>query len=424
MKMNRIRNTALLLASLVCLPLASCGKGSAEKTVAAVDLTGELQPQTVNGTDADEAFCAGQTAFALKLMQQTVAKEGEGNVLISPYSVMQALAMTANGASGETLSQMEQVLGGQPIGELNRYLYTQRMAQPEETYCKLVNANSIWIKDKDDAIAVEPDFLQTNTDYYGAGTFKEPFDETTVKRINQWCSDHTDKMIPALLDRIDESTVMYLINAVLFNAKWEDCYKADPQDHDFTAQNGDVQTAQMMYSDESRYLEDDHAAGFVKMYAGGKYAFAALMPEQGMSLRDYIAGLTPESLRNTLQNWQSHMVKAGLPKFSYDFSTVMNHSLSEMGMPLAFSDSADFSRMGKTQTNALFIGSVLHKTRIEVDVNGTRAAAVTAVAMDSCAAMMEEEPKVVVLDRPFLYMILDMETNLPVFIGTLTEIPS
>ncbi|MBQ8921783.1 MAG: serpin family protein [Oscillospiraceae bacterium] len=421
MKTNKIRHIALLLAAVVCMPLASCGKKDGQ-TVQAADLTADIKPQTVSGTDADDTFCLGQTAFALKLMQQAV-KDDSGNVLISPYSVMEALAMTANGADGETLKQMEQTLGGLPIDTLNSYLYTQRMNQPNEKNCKLVDANSLWIKDKDNAITVEPDFLQTNMNYYGAGAFKEPFDQNTVKKINQWCSDHTDKMIPELLSGIDDTVVMYLINAVLFDAQWADPYLDEPLDRDFTAQNGDVQTAKMMYSSETRYLSDSHATGFVKPYSGGKYAFAALLPEEGMTVQDYIAGLTPESLRDTLENQQYGDVRAGLPEFTYDYDTTLSDALSEMGMQQAFDSSADFSRMGKTQTGYLYISEVLHKTHIQVDVNGTKAAAVTAVAMDSCAAPAEEEPKYVILDRPFLYMILDTETNLPVFIGTLTEIP-
>ena len=420
MKISKIRKTALLLAAVSCVPLASCGKNSGGKTAQAVDLTDQIQPQQVSGTVTDESFRAAQTAFALNLMQKTV-QENQGNVLISPYSVMQALAMAANGANGETLTQMEQALGGIPIEELNKYLLSQRESQPNTNQCKLLNANSIWFRDDKNAIEVKQDFLQTNKNYYGANVYKEPFNQETVNHINRWCSDHTDKMIPKLLNEISGDSVMYLINAVLFDAKWESPYREEPAEYEFQAVDGSTQKAKMMLSDEFTYLSDDHAAGFVKPYADGKYAFAALLPEKGMSVQDYIAGLTPESLQHTLNHPEICSVSTGLPQFSYDFDTEMSDSLKAMGMQQAFTDNADLSRIGTAPDGNLCLGKVLHKTHIAVDTNGTKAAAVTAVEVNSCAAA--EDTKHVFLNRPFLYMILDTETNLPVFMGTLAEIP-
>ncbi|MBR6106782.1 MAG: serpin family protein [Oscillospiraceae bacterium] len=411
---------------LLCAGLTGCGKQESDtpagQTVQAADLTADIKPQAVTGADPDETYCAGQTAFALKLMQETLKKQ-QDNVLISPYSVMQALAMTANGANGDTLAQMEQTLGGLPIADLNRYLYTVRTNQPNTEACKLECANSLWIRDDGDRIEAKPDFLQTTADYYGAPAYKRPFDQSTADEINSWCSEHTDGMIPHVISEIDETELMYLINAVVFDAKWEKQYENDPTDRDFKALDGSTQTAQMMYSDEHLYLTDAHACGFMKPYAGGKYAFAALLPEEGLSVTDYVAGLTPESLRKTLTGADREDVYAGLPEFTYDFDTEMTEQLSNMGMPGAFSEGADFRRMAKTDNGLLYIDKVLHKTHIEVDPKGTKAAAVTAVIMTNECDAETPEPKYVILDRPFLYMIVDTETGLPVFMGILTEIP-
>ncbi len=412
---------------LLCAGLTGCGKQESDtpagQTVQAADLTEEIKPQNVTGADPDEPFCAAQTAFALKLMQETVKKQ-QNNVLISPYSVMQALAMTANGANGNTLTQMEQALGGMPVSDLNPYLLTQRTNQPNTDTCKLLCANSLWIRDEGDRIKAEPDFLQTNVDYYGAPAYLRPFDQSTADEINAWCSEHTDQMIPQMLDEIQPTDVMYLINAVVFDAKWEQKYTNEPTDRDFTAADGSTQTAQMMYSDESVYLEDAHAVGFMKPYEGGRYVFAALLPEEGLSVTDYLAGLTPDALRETLTAAQDCDVSAGIPEFSYDFDTEMSEQLSAMGMAGAFDEGADFSRMAKTASGELFIDKVLHKTHIEVDTEGTKAAAVTAISMsDECEAVLPEV-KYVILDRPFLYMIVDTETDLPVFMGILTDIPA
>ena len=405
------------IACTLGLFLTACGGN----TVPSTNLTADIQPQTVSAAEPDELFCTGQTAFALSLLQETVSEE---NLLLSPYSVMQALAMTANGADGETRTQMEQVLGGLPMETLNPYLYTMRSQQPNTEHYKLLTANSVWIRNDAERIRVKPDFLQTNADYYGADAYNAPFDNSTVSDINQWCSDHTDGMIPELLNRIEDEAVMYLINAVLFDSKWARPYTSEPRDCNFTAQNGTNQTAQMMYSDEHLYLEDANATGFMKRYEGGQYAFAALLPEEGMSAADYIAGLTAESLRDTLTNPQSCEVRAGLPAFSYDYDTELSDALKAMGMPLAFTDSADFTRMADTESDSLYISGVLHKTHIDVNTEGTRAAAVTAVEVYTSEAIATEEPKYVILDRPFLYMILDTETCLPIFVGVLNEIPS
>ena len=413
---RRLKLSSLLLAGvLLCTSLTACGKKDKETTTA-TNLNANIAPQTVTPAEPDEAFYAGQTAFALKLMQETL-KSQQSNVLISPYSVMQALAMTANGAKGETLKQMEQILGGQSIADLNRALYTVRSKQPNDEKCKLKSANSLWLRDQGNTLNVKQDFLQTNADYYGAAAYKEPFDNSTADKINRWCSENTDGMIPKIIDEINPETAMYLINAVLFDAKWASKYQDEPTESEFTALNGQKQTVQMMRSTEFTYLHDAHATGFIKPYAGEKYAFAALLPEEGMSVTDYVAGLTPESLRETLKGASSRSVRAGLPKFSYDFSTEMSHSLKAMGMQQAFEANADLSGMADGN---LFIGNVLHKTHIDVDLDGTKAAAVTAVEVDSCAPA--EDAVSVFLDRPFLYMILDTESNLPVFMGILTEV--
>ncbi len=392
-------------------------------TAHAADLMEGISAGNVTGKDADDPFIQAQTAFALRLLKQECAAAQDENLLLSPYSVMQALAMTANGAAGDTRTEMETVLGSD-IDTLNEYLYTQRISQPDAENCKLLTANSVWFRDDEERIQVFPDFLQVNADYYGAAAYRAPFDNSTLSDINNWVSLNTDGMIPKLIDKIPGDAVMYLINAVTFDAKWAAPYvdAAQISDRAFTAFDGSTKTVSMMYSEERTYYEDAHATGFAKYYADRRYAFAALLPEEGMSVSEYISGLTAESLAETLANPISVKVSAGLPQFSYDYDTELSDALAAMGMPSAFSGGADFSRMGKTAAGELFIGRVLHKTHIEVDTEGTKAAAVTAVEMEDGAALEDpEEIKYVVLDRPFLYMILDTETRLPVFIGTVGE---
>ncbi len=390
-----------------------------------VNLSDEYTASAVTGKEADDTFINAQTSFYLELMQETVAAEDEGtNVLVSPYSVMQALAMTANGARNTTLSEMEEVLGGIGIDTLNEYLCTQRTSQPDEDYCRLNTANSIWTIDDEERIQVVPEFIQKNKDYFNADIFTSPFDDTTVNDINSWASDKTDGMIDEVINEIPAEAVMYLINAVMFDAKWAEQYdEYSVRSRDFTAYDGTIQQADMMYSDEDYYLTDDNAIGVYKHYEGRRYAFAAIMPDEDISLYDYLEELTPERLNTILANPVSGAVNAGIPKFSYEYETdEMGDTLYDMGMHTAFSETmADFYNMAICPEGPIHIGRVIHKTCIDLCEAGTKAAAVTAVEMDAeCAPV---EPVSVILDRPFLYCIVDTETDLPVFIGTLMSVP-
>ena len=405
------------------------------------NLSESVKSESVTGRTADDAFISGQTEFYLNLFKNAVKQEEKDkNILISPYSVVQALGMTANGADGQTRSEMETVLGGGvALDDLNQYLYTQRTSQPDTENCKLRTANSIWYRDGGHLLSVEPDFLQINADYYGADAFKAPFDKTTAKDINKWCAFNTDNMITRLYDEkepLPEYTVMTLINAVCFDAKWSLPYmEYQIHENDFTAFDGTVSQVDMMYesntyrNSQTSYIEDENAVGFRKYYSDGKYAFVAMLPDEGISIDEYVSGLTADSVQETLTNFyttdKKMILTTGLPQFSYDYDIGMNKMLAEMGMPTAFDENADFSKMGKTDTEKLFIGNVKHKTHIEVTAAGTRAAAVTAVEMvagDAAPVPEETEYKSVILDRPFVYYIVDTDTNLPIFMGAVEQI--
>ena len=416
-------NIAAALAGMLALAQTGCGGSGITAGTTAKNLGAEIVAAQVTGADPDDTFVTAQTAFSLNLLQYELNTKRGKNVLISPYSVMQALAMTANGAAGDTRTEMEQALGGIPVESLNPYLYTQRIAQPHDEKCRLNTANSVWIRDDGERIQVDPAFLQTNADYYDAQAYRAPFDESTVREINAWGSQHTDGMIPQILDSIPPEAVMYLINAVVFDAKWARKYDADDLvDRKFTTFSGTEADVQMMFSDEGTYLSDENADGFLRSYEGGRYAFAALLPHKGLTAEDYAAALTPAHLLDVLQNRETCKVRAGIPQFSFDFSDELSSAMQSMGMELAFTGAADFSGMGRTDTGSLFISRILHKTHIDVDTEGTKAAAITAVEMNDENCVEEpEEVRYVILDRPFVFMILDTQTNLPVFTGVLND---
>ena len=405
---------ALLLA-LTALLLSACGG-----MFQAQDLMAGIQAQPVSAKVQDpEADALAATEFSVRLFQACLT-EGE-NTLVSPLSVLCALAMTANGAQGETLAQMEAVLG-LPLEELNACLCAYRQTLSAREDAQLNIANSIWLKD-DDSLQVNEDFLNANAAWYDAGVYQAPFDKSTVQDINAWVEDHTGGLIQNILDDIPESAVLYLINALVFDAQWQNVYyDYQVKEGTFTKEDGTRQETEFMYSDEYAYLEDDSAAGVMKNYEGGAYAFVALLPKDGVSLADYAASLTGENLRNLLETVQNVKVDTAIPKFRIEYTGELSELLQSMGITDAFDpDLADFSALGETTNGPLYISQVLHKTFLAVDERGTQAGTATIVET-SAGADAPEEGKTVYLDRPFLYMIVDRETGLPVFLGTAVDL--
>lgn len=407
--------TAILLLATIIFNLGSCAL-----PIAAENLMDGVKARSISPLDDLSRHNAAVTDFAVRLLNAT--DENGKNTFISPVSVIAALAMTANGANGDTLSEMERVLG-MTSDELNLYLYTYLNSLPNGDKYKLLVANSIWFTD-DDNLTVNKDFLQKNADYYGAEIYKTPFNNQTKRDINSWVYKNTDGMIPKILDQIPDAAIMYLINTLAFEAEWPEYYKKE-QVHSgvFTKESGEEQDAKLMYSTEGTYLSDDNATGFIKYYSGRKYAFAALLPNEGIAVSDYIASLDGEKLSTMLANPTYTTVKTAIPKFKTEYEVEMSNILSNMGMPTAFNVTfADFSRLGSYDELNIYISRVLHKTYIEVAEKGTKAGAVTVVEMKAGSAAPSDEPKVVYLDRPFVYMIIDCENNIPLFIGTMMSL--
>jgi serpin B len=349
--------------------------------------------------------------LALGLLKETDETQ---NQLLSPLSVMLALGMTSNGAEGETKAQMEQALG-MTTEEMNVFL----SAVLENADGDMVNfAQSIWFKDGE--LSVLPAFLQTNADYYGADAYAAKFDASTVRDINRWVEHHTDGMIDKLLEQIDPYAMMYLISALAFDAKWETPYQKSQitKDFFFTA-DGTPLSAELMHSEESRYLSQSGALGVLKSYEGGRYAFAGILPPEGMSPADYLASLSADDLTRLVTDVQYGKVDAKIPAFTFAGDYLLNDALKALGMELAFTDDADFSKIDKT--HHLYIDEVKHKTFIDVSAEGTRAAAVTSVGLNKCTAA-PDDTVYIHLNRPFAVVLLDTQTGLPLFVGTVNTV--
>lgn len=437
------KKTALLLAAAMVLGLAGCGantqtagttpsaaEGTTEASaqgnlpkVQAADLLEGFTARPVEERKADDAFIKAGYDWAAGLFKQVYRMEQkQKTLLISPLSVVTALAMTANGAGGNTLKEMEEVLGSGSLSlaDLNAYLHTYLNSLPSSERAKFSFANAIWFSDRPDFL-VKEDFLQKDADHFDAAIRKAPFDESTVREINQWVSQHTDDMIPKLLEKLTPEDRMILINALVFDAKWAVPFVESGEDFKqaFTGLDGKTKSASMMLGEEYSYLEDDLCTGFTKSYEGDTYRFVALLPKDEKDFEGFVESLSGEQLAALLGGAANERTLIMLPKFSYDYEVSLPEALQAMGMKDAFSGArADFSGISDTP---LVISDVLHKTHIDLDSEGTRAAAVTAVIVTE-SAMPMDEPHTVYLDRPFVYMIVDTATNLPVFMGTVTGI--
>ena len=415
------RIAAMLAASLLAgWALTGCA------AVQAQNLTDDVQPNPVPVYNRiDEGQSAAVAQFSAQLLKQLGAESG--NVVYSPLSVLYAMAMTANGADGETLAQMEAVLG-MPVDQLNSYLHSTVNLLPSDEGYSFDIANSIWIKDDEGKFVVNEDFLQIVKDYYLASVYKAPFDDQTLKDINSWVAQETEGQIQNILDKIDENAIMYLINALNFEAQWAKTYDEHQVDlMAFYKESGKMQEAEFMFSDERGYLEDENTTGFIKYYKDRKYAYVALLPDEDVNFSDYVASLDGEKITNLLNNADyAQKVRTAIPKYENTFETEMSAIFRNLGMTDAFdSRVADFSKLGTAQIEGenICINRVIHKAFIRVAEQGTQAGAATVVEMIAEGALMPgAEPKKVWLDRPFVYMIIDTQNNLPLFIGAVCEI--
>ena len=406
----------IMLAVGILLSTAACTKTEG------TNLMENVTPQVVNDVPNMDAGAAAAADFGVRLFQ--TALEDDKNTLISPLSVLYALSMTANGADGETLEQMEEVLG-MDIQSLNSFMAAYMKNLPTSEAYKLHLANGIWFRD-DPSFEVNQDFLQTNANYYNAEIRKAAFHEATRKEINDWVKTNTDGMIPEILDQIHPAAVMYLVNALAFEAKWAQEYEEfQIRDGSFTTEDGTVRNVQMMHSAEHRYLEDEQATGFVKYYEDQRYAFVALLPKEGVTVAEYVEGLTGEHLKQMLAEPEDILVETAIPKFETRYDVQMSEILQQMGMNDAFSkNDADFSRLGIYHSDGsnIYISRVLHKTFISVAEQGTKAGAATVIELPAEGAFANPEYRTVTLDRPFVYLLIDCETNLPFFIGTMMDV--
>lgn len=361
--------------------------------------------------------------FSVRMLQNVIKEDGKVNksvnTLISPDSILTALVMAENGMKGETLAEMEQAVGNGISGsDYNKYMAALNNRVAGSKAVKYQVANSIWTSEPVENI--QTDFVEINKTYHNAPFYLTPFNDEAADKINGWVYYNTDGMIKEIVSKpMSETMKMLLINAVLFEGEWLHQF-GDPQSGTFHAESGDQNANMLTEMDTFDYFELNGGKAFAKPYKDPAYVFVGIEPPKSQSVDEYVASLTGKDFLNAWNSRAKQSVLIKMPEFKYEYAASLNKPLKTMGMKKAFDPSqADLGGIFKDATD-MYISSVLHKTYIELDKNGTKAAAVTAVIVDKASApgpYME-----VTLDHPFVYAIADAETGLPLFIGVLRNV--
>ena len=343
----------------------------------------------------------------------------ETNPVLSPVSAYIALTMAGNGAEGNTKQEFLQVLGKN--GDMTVMSDSMVNNLPQKTdFLTLELANSAWI---DDEFTVKEEWIGQVTSLYDAQAFQTDVATVTAKdAINEWVEENTHGLIKQMIEEpFAKETRMVLFNTLYFNAKWQNPFLMETTyEEEFHV--SDTQTVQvpMMHQYDERYefFETDELKGIIMPYRDSNLAFVPILPQGQRKIRDDFT-LTADGLSSIMENRTYQTVHVKLPKFEVSFDKVLNESLIRMGLVDAFDgEKADFSGIGTTDSGfPIYISLVRQKALVKVDEEGTEAAAATEVAMAECTALLEEEPIEMYFDKPFLYFIMDMETELPLFMG-------
>jgi len=374
----------------------------------------EITAETRQLIDSDNQF--GIELFKIVNQQQ----ETDSNTMISPLSVSLALAMTYNGALGDTKKAMEETmylndLSVEQINESFETLMEALMSVDPKVTMEI--ANSIWYREN---YPVIEDFIQVNRNYYDAEVRSMDFgDPQAIDIINQWCADKTHNKIKKILDVIPGNAVMYLINALYFNGAWKyEFDKSKTGKELFYLGDGTSEQIDMMHMEaDVGYLNNELFSAIELPYGRGNYSMVCMLPREDLSVNDVIAGITEEKWNEWMDHFTETGCRIGLPKFKFEYFNLLNDALKSMGMEIAFSQGADFSNI--VEGGGIWISRVLHKTFIEVDEKGTEAAAVTAVEMREVSA--PGGPRNITFNRPFLFAIREVTTNTIVFLGKFVE---
>ncbi|MEH2267026.1 MAG: serpin family protein [Nostoc sp.] len=418
------RRYALAAASVVLFSVLGCSQVNSNKSALAQSSLPQpenpLQKKTVN---TDTKIVESSNKFGFKLFSEVLKNDrGEKNIFISPSSVAIALAMTYNGASGSTQQAMAKTLElqGMNLPEINSSYAAalKQLLDNSDAKVQLKIANSLWANQD---VTFAPDFLKKTQDFYQAKVSNLNFKDAAASSIiNNWVKENTNGKINKIVETIEPNQVLFLINAIYFKGNWSNEFdKNQTAQYPFQITSGKRKQHPMMSQNgDYRYYESEQFQAVSLPYGkDGKVSFYIFLPKQNSNLKEFYKNLNVENWEKWMTQFNKQKGFIRLPRFKTDYEVTLNDALKSLGMEEAFSNKANFSGMGKN----FAISQVKHKTFVEVNEEGTEAAAATSVGIVATSLREEAEPFRMIVDRPFFCVIRDNQTGNVLFMGSIIE---
>ena len=350
-----------------------------------------------------------ELGFSIDLFRNAVRQSAaDANVTVSPYSAGVALSMLAEGAGGQTAVELDKVLNG------CRFVNTD-LGSNDTVIVK--SANSVWISDD---FSIRNTYVERLSKEYEAFADVMDFaDPETIRAINNWCSENTEGMVRDVVKKLNPQTVMILANALYFKAPWETPFDPHSTHKDvFHGSEGDSDALFMSRKLTCGYVDYAGNQMVSLSYEGGRYSMYVFLPSEDLTVNGVLSYLSESGLKDVMKNMAPKRVRLTLPKFKVESEMSLVKTLEAMGMRSAFSTAADLSGIGR---GPLAVSDVFQKAVVEVDENGSEAAAVTTVTVNLTSARVNTDP-VMTVNRPFYYMIADLEAGRILFAGRIMNL--
>lgn len=402
--------------------LVSCGtakKGSESNSgqIIKMDNMEDIDSGFLILTDAQRDLLNKNNTFAVNLFNKV---SGMDSRVISPLSVTGLMTILANGADGETRQEILNTIGfnDASMDEINAlYGYLVKKAGNLDPSTTVNIADYIAVNKNN---KIKDEFKNTVSEWFDAETGSLDF--TSPKSagiINNWCSRHTDGMIPKIIDNVEPSAVAYILNAIYFNGSWTDKFEAkETKLERFRGYTRDIKKVKMMHrNDEYSYTSNQTYSAVRIPYGDGTFAMTVLLPNEDKSIDEMMKVVSAKEIANLGRVMETRKVDLKLPKFTTETEQPLNDVIAALGAPTMFRNSADFSRLADGN---MFVSKMFQKAKIEVSEEGTKAAAVTAAIMTMSALAPEPQPVNFHADRPFVYLISESSTGAIYFLGQFT----
>lgn len=360
--------------------------------------------------------------FSFNLFSLLVSEDNNQNIFVSPPSVAIALSMLYNGANGQTQVEMNEALGYQGMSWQQVNLANQNLQTSLETSdekIELTISNSLWARQD---IPFSHQFLKNNRTFYNAQITNLDFaSPQAVNIINNWVEDKTRGKITRIISEINADDLMFLINAIYFKGIWQTEF--DPQlteEQEFYLPNGQTKSHPLMSRrDKYQYYENEQFQAVSVPYGQGRFSLYVFLPRQDYNLNSFLTQLNSDNWQQWLSEFRQREGTLKMPRFKLEYEVTLNQALKALGMESMFTaDKADFSGMTSIE---VVVDQVKHKTFVEVNEEGTEAAAVTSIGIQATSVQISPEPFNMVVNRPFFCAIRDNETGTLLFMGAIFE---